>query len=64
MVIDPVCRKLVFDERTAVNSEHKGETYYFCSPHCKKDFDKEPGYYARCEDKDNDRPGHCGACSH
>ena len=63
MVIDPVCRKLVYDERTAVNSEHKGETYYFCSSRCKQDFNKEPAYYVRCEEN-NDKTGHCGACNH
>lgn len=62
MVIDPVCRKLVYDEQTAATSEHRGETYYFCSPRCKKDFDKEPAYYIRSEG--NDMTGHCGACNH
>jgi Cu+-exporting ATPase len=34
------------DEKTAAGkSEHKGQTYYFCSPGCKSSFDKEPEKY-------------------
>jgi len=45
MAKDPVCGMQV-DEKTAIQSEYKGHTYYFCSPSCKRDFDKEPGKYA------------------
>ena len=45
MVKDLVCGMDV-DPATATNkSEYKGKTYYFCSPGCKKDFDKEPEKY-------------------
>ncbi|MCX8206798.1 MAG: YHS domain-containing protein [Methanothrix sp.] len=45
MAIDPVC-KMEVDERTAkFVSEYKGRKYYFCSPGCKKAFDKEPEKY-------------------
>jgi Cu+-exporting ATPase len=45
MVKDLVCGMDV-DPGTATNkSEYKGKTYYFCSPGCKKDFDKEPEKY-------------------
>ncbi|MEK7730422.1 MAG: YHS domain-containing protein, partial [Planctomycetota bacterium] len=27
-------------------SEHNGQTYYFCSPGCKKTFDKNPEKFA------------------
>jgi len=31
------------DEKTAIyRSEHDGRTYYFCSPGCKRDFDRDP----------------------
>ncbi len=44
MPIDPVCWMHV--ERTAVpNVEYKGQIYYFCSPKCKKEFEKNPGNY-------------------
>ena len=45
---DPVCGKEL--ERSAARgSKHKSvrenETYFFCSPHCKQEFDKDPGRY-------------------
>ncbi len=44
-VKDPVCG-MEIDPATAANkSEHKGQTYYFCSPGCKKSFDKDPEKY-------------------
>jgi YHS domain-containing protein len=45
MAQDPVCGMDV-DEKTApAKSEYKGKTYYFCSPGCKRDFDKSPEKY-------------------
>ncbi len=45
-VKDPVCG-MDIDPKTATNkSEYKGQTYYFCSPGCKKDFEKQPDKYA------------------
>ena len=42
---DPVCG-MEIDTKDAVDkSEYQGQTYYFCSPHCKKAFDKEPEKY-------------------
>lgn len=43
--IDPVCDMEVTPETAAGKSEYNGQTYYFCSPGCKKDFDKEPEKY-------------------
>jgi YHS domain-containing protein len=46
MAIDPICGMTV-DEKTAqLKSEYGGQTYYFCSPGCKRSFDKEPQKYA------------------
>jgi Cu+-exporting ATPase len=46
MAKDPVCGMEV-DEKTATHkSEYQGKTFYFCSPGCKKSFDKEPAKYA------------------
>ncbi len=46
---DPVCG-MDADEREAnvggLKSEYRGETYFFCSEHCKQDFDKDPQRYA------------------
>jgi Cu+-exporting ATPase len=32
-------------ETAAGKSEYKGQTYYFCSPGCKRSFDKDPEKY-------------------
>lgn len=42
---DPVCGMDITAESAAGKSEYKGQTYYFCSPGCKKSFDKEPEKY-------------------
>jgi len=48
---DLVCRMDV-DPKTATNkSEYNGKMYYFCSPGCKKDFDKEPEKYIMTEEQ-------------
>ena len=45
MAIDPVC-KMEVDEKTAkFTTEHKGKTYYFCAPGCKKAFEENPEEY-------------------
>ncbi len=45
-VKDPVCGMHIDPATAAGKSEYKGQTYYFCSPGCKKSFDKEPEKYA------------------
>jgi YHS domain-containing protein len=42
---DPVCDMDVIPETAAGTSEYNGQTYYFCSPGCKRSFDKEPEKY-------------------
>jgi Cu+-exporting ATPase len=49
-VRDVVCGMTVDSETAQYKSEYKGETYYFCSPGCKRDFDKEPEKYLRQAD--------------
>jgi YHS domain-containing protein len=44
---DPVCGMDVDSNTAAGKSEYKGQTFYFCSPGCKKAFDKEPEKYAK-----------------
>ena len=45
MAIDPIC-KMEVDEATAkFTSEFKGNTYYFCAPGCKAEFEANPGKY-------------------
>ena len=45
MVKDPVCGMDVDPKSAAATSEYQGTTYYFCSPGCKRDFDREPERY-------------------
>lgn len=42
---DPVCGMKVDPLNAAGTSEYQGKTYYFCSPGCKRDFDKDPEKY-------------------
>jgi len=37
MAKDPICGMTV-DEATALHAERDGETFYFCSEHCRKKF--------------------------
>ncbi len=40
MVKDPVCGRILESESAAGQSEYAGDTYYFCSPGCKEEFDE------------------------
>lgn len=46
MQTDPVCGMQVDEQKAAGQSEHQGQTYYFCSPGCKRKFDENPAEYA------------------
>ncbi len=43
---DPVCGMDVVPERAAGRSEQEGQTYYFCSPGCTREFDEHPEQHA------------------
>lgn len=45
MAKDPVCGMDVDPKQAAGQSEYKGQTYYFCSLGCKKQFDRDPERY-------------------
>lgn len=47
MVIDPVCKMSIDENKTSLKSNNKGQIYYFCSPSCKQKFDKQPEKYIR-----------------
>jgi len=49
MAKDPVCGMEVDEKKAAATSEHKGRTYYFCAPSCKKAFDENPEKYLEGE---------------
>lgn len=43
--IDPICKMSVYPSSAKASFEHEGKTYYFCSPHCKEEFEKAPEKY-------------------
>ncbi len=45
MAVDPVCKMTVEPARAAAQSTYRGQTYYFCCPRCKQEFDREPARY-------------------
>ena len=51
MVTDPVFGMQIDPKTAAGKSEYQGQTYCFCSPSCKKDFDKEPQKYVAAQAK-------------
>lgn len=44
---DPVCGMEVDPSTAMVNAEFEGQTYYFCSDHCRVRFLEEPERYVR-----------------
>jgi YHS domain-containing protein len=47
MVKDSVCGMDVNPKTAANKSDYKGQTYYFCSPGCKKSFEQNPEKYLK-----------------
>ncbi len=45
--LDPVCSMTVRESPTALESEYKGQAYYFCSRGCKVAFEKDPEKYLK-----------------
>ncbi|OGI42618.1 MAG: hypothetical protein A2150_07475 [Candidatus Muproteobacteria bacterium RBG_16_64_11] len=45
MATDPVCKMTVEPHKAAAMVEHRGETYYFCSQGCHKEFSAHPEKY-------------------
>ncbi len=46
MVKNPICGMEIEAQNAAATRAHMGQSFYFCSPGCKKAFDKEPAKYA------------------
>jgi YHS domain-containing protein len=47
MVVDPVCKMEVDEDRAMYWSKYKDRNYYFCSQGCKKKFDEDPKKYIK-----------------
>jgi YHS domain-containing protein len=45
LVTDPVCKMEIDPKTAAGKSDWNGQTYYFCSLGCKREFDKDPGHF-------------------
>ncbi len=45
--LDPVCGMRVKEGPSALKSEYKGQSYYFCSRGCKAAFEKNPEKYLK-----------------
>jgi YHS domain-containing protein len=58
MAKDPVCGMEVDDKTAAGQSVYQGTTYYFCSPGCKRAFDREPEKYLGSEGSQASHHGH------
>lgn len=50
---DPVCGMMVDPKTAAAKMEYQGKTYYFCSPGCKSDFEKDPQQYLGSQSSDS-----------
>ena len=50
---DPVCGMEVEAASAAATREYNGETFYFCSPGCAKNFDADPARYVRQTQTEN-----------
>jgi Cu+-exporting ATPase len=44
-VKDPVCGMMLDSAEAAAQSQHQGQTYYFCSAEEKRQFDANPAKY-------------------
>ena len=45
MATDPVCTMQVDTADAQFTTEYDGKTYYFCSEHCKEEFESDPEEY-------------------
>jgi YHS domain-containing protein len=45
MAIDLVCGMIVDEKSAPARTSHGGGDYYFCAPHCKEAFEREPQRY-------------------
>ncbi|HJR38387.1 MAG TPA: heavy metal translocating P-type ATPase [Nocardioidaceae bacterium] len=60
-VTDPVCGMAVDPTSAEHTASHAGETYYFCSAHCKAKFEVDAGRYATPSHTEHDHADHSHA---
>ena len=61
MATDPVCFAFVDDEKARFKSTFRDTDYYFCTNHCRKQFDEDPKKYTRIPSEISIEPGE-GSC--
>lgn len=49
-VTDPVCGMEITPDEAAAQSTYEGQTYYFCAPGCKVQFDQNPEAFVQKQD--------------
>jgi Cu+-exporting ATPase len=64
MVKDVVCGMMVDTETTELRSHFKGQTYYFCGPGCKREFDQDPEKFVEAEEADQGSTGQGASGAH
>ncbi|OFX15960.1 YHS domain-containing protein [archaeon RBG_16_50_20] len=47
MARDPVCGMKVTEKKATGSSVYLSATYFFCSPNCKTEFDRNPSRYVK-----------------
>ena len=60
MAKDLVCNMEVDEKNARWKSTYKGETYYFCAPGCKAEFEEDPEKYVGGSSGGHE--GHHGCC--
>lgn len=55
-VKDPVCGMTIEINEAKGSSRYNKITYYFCSTHCKEDFDRDPEFYLKSKREDLQMP--------
>ena len=57
MATDPVCFAFVDEEKARFKSTFRDTDYYFCTNHCRKQFDEDPKKYTRIPSEISIEPG-------
>lgn len=55
---DPVCGMDVDPKTAQWKSDYNGQTYYFCAPGCKREFDSNPEQYLNPQGGAQDQHNH------
>jgi YHS domain-containing protein len=43
--VDPVCERTIDQKQAAAKTQYAGQTYYFCSKDCQKEFEARPAAF-------------------